>query len=239
VVVGLGFNRTPETANPGPEFLVPGLGNNGLDGVAIAASQLLYRNVHIALDGDFEVLPGVLGAVGAARSNVSELQLESFLPFLEMSGIDDVGMDVKVTFVAENPTVFPPTLSRTYLEALGFRQPGHGTHELPYTIGLSPDASHDLIGLVVERVNQVERNRQPVVDPLWRIYIPPDATSITIPATVSPFNGREEIRVTPWASSFRVPFDFDLFPTDLILRYRSAYSRDSYGGTYPVLMSPP
>ena len=239
VVVGLGFNRTPGTSNPAPEFLVPDLGRNGLDGVTITASQLLYRNVYIAIDGDFGMLPGVLSAAGAARSNVSMLHLGNFLPFLGVDGIDDVGMDVKVTFVAEDPTVFPPTLIRTYLEALGLQQPGYGTHELAHTLGLSPDASHDLIGLVVERVNQVERNRQPVVDPLWRIYIPPDATSISIPAAVSPFNGREEIRVTPWASSFAVPFDYDLFPADLILRHRSAYSRDSYGGTYPVLLSPP
>jgi len=237
VVVGFGLNHTPSASDRDPEFLVPSLRNNGLEGAAISVTQLIHRNNYDTKDGGCVILPGLVGMMSSVYSNAPEIQMEGSLPFLEIGGIADPGMDVKVTFIAEDPTVFPPTLARVYTEAAKMRPPVSGTHTTPYEIEITPAAGHHLIGLVVEKVDRVDD--EPVVDPLWRIYLPADTASVMLPDSVSPFKTGDEVQITPWASSFPVPFDYDLFQTDLILKDQAAYSEDSYRAYYQKQISFP
>jgi hypothetical protein len=237
VIVGFGLNYNPSSSDLMPEFLVPDLRNNGLEGAAISATQLSHRNNYDTKDDGCVILPGLVGTMGSASSNAPWIQMGDTLPLLETSGMTDSGMDVKVTFIAEDPTLFPPTLTRVYTEATKMRQPVSGTHETPDEIGITPDAGHQLIGLIVEKVDRVED--EAVVDPLWRIYLPADATSVILPDSVGPFQTGDEVQVTPWATSFPVPFDYDLFQPDLIIRNQAAYSEDSYPAFYRELTSFP
>jgi hypothetical protein len=226
VFVGFNFNRTPLSEQPSPRFLVPNLEANSLQGARINIVQTFMRNIIALPDGAFDMLPGYLGATTLLSSNAAQAQLSDFLPLLSPQNVPDAGLTVEVTFLAQDPTRFPPELTRTYAEAMDILVPQAGIHDLPGTVEFVADPNHDLISLVLGKVDRVGRDI--VVDHWWRIYIPAATTSITLPAEVSPFITGDEVWVQFQASSFRVPFDFDLFPAEMILRQKAASSADSY-----------
>ena len=232
VLIGFNFNRTPFSEQLSPKFLVPNLQANGLTGATISAVQLFTRNVVTLPDGTYEALPGYLGATAYSTSNAAELQLDDFMPLLDPGNVPDAGLTVKVTFVAENPTVFPPDLKKTYADAKSVPAPTAGTHDLPASVTVTVDAAHELIGLLLHKADRVE-DKYEVTDRWWRIYAPPSTTSIILPVAANPFSSGDEVWLGLFGASFRVPFDFDLFKPELILKKQAAHSKDSYALVKP------
>ena len=227
VLIGFNFNRTPFSEQLSPKFLIPNLQTNGLTGATISALQLFTRNIVTLPDGTYEALPGCLGATASSNSNAAELQLEDFVPFLAAGNLPDAGLNVEVTFVADDPSLFPPNLKKTYASAKGMTAPTAGTHDLPVSVTITSDATHELIGLLLHKADRINDTYE-VTDRWWRIFAPPFTTEIIIPAAANPFVPGDEVWLELFGASFRVPFDFDLFNPELILRKQSAHSRDSY-----------
>lgn len=230
VGAGFDFNITPLNTNLEPDFLIPNLAENNLTGTVIQAVQLYLRNVTTLPDGSYEELPGRLGVAGWSGSNTKTLPLPEVLPLLEPDSVPDAGMDVKVTFVTDDPTVCPPVLERTYTAATNMRAPQSGAHDLPATAAFTVASSHELVGLTLAKVDRVQPNQTEyeIVDSWWRIYAPRDTASITLPASASPFSTGMEVWLGFWASSFKTPFDFSLFTTRQILTGQRSHTKDDY-----------
>jgi hypothetical protein len=230
VGAGFDFNITPLNTNLEPVFLIPDLVDNNLTDTVIQAAQLYLRNVTTLPDGSYQELPGRLGVAAGSGSNTATLPLPEVLPLLEPDSIPDAGMDVKVTFVTDDPTVCPPVLTRTYTAAANMRAPQAGTHDLPATAGFTSTSAHELVGLTLARVDRVQpgQTEYEIVDSWWRIYAPPATASITLPASADPFSTGVEVWLGFWASAFKVPFDFSLFTTSQILTGQQSHTKDDY-----------
>jgi hypothetical protein len=230
VLIGFDFNRTPLSQNLSPTFLVPGLEANGLTGAGINIVQLYMRNVTTLPDGTYDALPGYLGATAYSTSNADEMQLAEFAPLLEQSGIPDAGFRVKVTFVADNPSVFPPNLEKTYADARTVTEPTAGTHDLPGSVSVTVDPSQDLVGLLLHKTDRIDNAGviDVITDHWWRIYAPPTVTEITLPASADPFGSGDEVWLGLFGAAFRIPFDFDLFNPELVVKRQAAHAKDAY-----------
>jgi hypothetical protein len=230
VLIGFDFNRTPLSENLAPTFLVPQLACNELTRAGINIVQLYMRNVTTLPDGTYDALPGYLGATAYSTSNAAEMQLANFVSQLESTGIPDAGFRVKVTFVAENPSVFPPTLEKTYAYAAGVNEPTAGTHDLPGSVTVTVDPSQEMIGLLLHKTDRVDNSGviDVITDHWWRIYAPTTATTITLPASADPFASGDEVWLGLFGAAFRVPFDFDLFNPDLVVKRQASHTRDAY-----------
>jgi hypothetical protein len=226
VLIGFNFNRTPFSEQPSPRFLVPQLETNGLTGATISAVQLYMRNVTTLPDGTYDALPGYLGVTTSSVSNAAELQMPDFVPLLVPGNVPDAGLTVKVTFVAEDPSQFPPDLEKTYADARDIPAPTAGTHNLPGSVTVTVDASHKLIGLLLHKVDRIDVYK--ITDRWWRIFAPPSATTITLPPAANPFASGDEVWLGLFGASFRGSFDFDLFNPDQIVKRQAAHTKDSY-----------
>ena len=56
----------------------------------------------------------------------------------------------------------------------------------------------------------------------------PSTTSIILPVAANPFSSGDEVWLGLFGASFGVPFDFDLFNPELIVKKQAAHSKDSY-----------
>ncbi len=93
-----------------------------------------------------------------------------------------------------------------------------------------------LLGLTLQRVDRVivDETEQTLTDSLWRIYAPSGTTSITLPSGAgNPFSSTNQVRLTFWGSEFATPFDFNLFPYDLIQNGQISVSEDGWDLVVP------
>jgi hypothetical protein len=234
IPIGFDFNRTPDHYHE-PTFLVPSLKSTGLSGTNVTAYQVFLRNKRSTIDGRNFPVPGKLGVSRTSMSNVGSMYLPGFFQQPTVDPLPDAGLDVKVFFEAENPTVWPdPIFERVYAMADGLGDPRPGINDLPGVLTLSGLADGEIIGLVVNRVDrgevwidEEEREKKEVflVDPTWRIYAPKGTTSIILPQ----MSTGDKVWITTWVSSSTGgPLDYDLFLTDQILGRQAAYAEDSY-----------
>ena len=230
VVVGFSFNYTRVVGEPRSEFLLPDL--NPTD-ASIAAMQIFARRPETLLFESDWVVPGELRSSSQSASLVQSLALPPFedLPALVPPPADS-SMSVDVTFVAQDPTMWPnPILTRVYATAAGISLPTAGVHELVYNLTESSLSQDMLKGVVLSRVDYAAAATY--MDPFWTVYAPAGTTDISLPASVSPFVSGDVVWITPFGSGFGVPFDYDLFPTDVLLGPLSRYSEDSYAVVVP------
>jgi hypothetical protein len=188
------------------------------------------RNVTTLPDGTYDALPGYLGATAYATSNAAEMHLAEFVPVLEPTDVPDAGLKVKVSFVAEDPSVFPPTLEKAYAYASGVIEPTAGTHDLPGSVTVTVDPSQELIGLLLHKTDRVDNSGviDVITDHWWRIYAPVTTTTINLPSSADPFASGDEVWLGLFGAAFRVPFDFDLFNPELVVKRQASHAKDSY-----------
>ena len=89
----------------------------------------------------------------------------------------------------------------------------------------------DLRGVVLSKIDYAAAITY--VDPWWRVYAPATAASITLPESLSPFTSGEDVWITPFGVGYDQPFDYDLFPVDILLGPMSQYSEDSWAVMVP------
>jgi hypothetical protein len=206
--------------------------------------QSYFRNAKPIPDGRYQAIPGRLTTQTSRRSISNELQIPGFLSTPIQSSVLDAGLEVKVVFVPEDPTIWPnPNIKRVYSMAEKMNSPIPGTHDLPGTLNISLPLESELTGIVVSRVDRADVHTEGdywdwegtlvIEDPLWRFYAPAGTISISLPPEFNPFTNGNEVWVTPWSASFSTPFEYDLFFTDQILGHMSSYSLDSYAVVAP------
>jgi hypothetical protein len=238
IPIGFDFNRTPDHYHE-PAFLYPSLESLGLSGASLVAHQVFLRNRRSTVDKRNFPVPGKLGVSSASMSDVGSLDLPGFIRQPAVDALPDAGLDLKVVFVTEDPTVWPdPAVERVYAVTDGLGDPLVGVNDLPGVLNLSSSAGGELIGVVVSRVDraevwideeETEKKEVVLVDPLWRIYAPGGTMSIPLP----PLSDMDTVWVAPWTSSVDGPFDYDLFLTHQVLGRQSAYTRDGYALIVP------
>lgn len=227
VLIGFNFNRTPIAAEPNPRYLVPPLGSTG--GAALSAVQLLVRYITTMPDGSYVSMTGHMGASARRASSVSMLELPAFMPPIDPGALPDAGFKVKVSIIPED--VFAECGSvvaeKTYAVATGMQEP-QASHALPASPSESGLTAAGLKGLVLTRVDWDQAEGAAYRDPMWRVYAPAGTTSFAIPQSQSPFTAGQEIWLQFWGGSFDAPFDFDLFPTDMLLRQQTVSADDDW-----------
>jgi hypothetical protein len=236
LVVGFDVHRTTDHTRE-PEFLVPSLRANALEGASITALQSYLRRAEPIPDGRYQAMGGYLSATSSLGSLSRELEMPGYLAQPVESSVVDVGLDVTVTFIPEDPTIWPdPVLTRVYSVADAMRLPVWSVNDLPEALTVSTDPDSNMMGIVLSRVDRIDvqieeshwEGELVVEDPLWRIYAPAGTTSISLPQEFNPFRIRNEVWVAPWAGSFSTLFDYNLFLTDQVLGHMSSYAEDSY-----------
>ena len=163
---------------------------------------------------------------------VATLQLPALttFPALDVPPAD-AGFNVRVVFETVDPTVFPPVLTRTYALAEEPIIPQAGRHDMIYSLTETTMTGESLKGVLLAKVDyEVEAT---YVDNLWRIYMPAGTTNITLRAGESPFLSGDYVWITPFGVGFGQPFDYDLFPADVLLGPMSQYSEDSWAVVVP------
>jgi hypothetical protein len=103
--------------------------------------------------------------------------------------------------------------------------PQAAANPLTYDLSESTLTGEDLKGVVLSKVDYAAATTW--VDPWWRVYVPAGTKNITLPAGESPFASGDYVWITPFGAGFGVPFDYELFPTDVLLGPLSRYSEDS------------
>jgi hypothetical protein len=232
VLIGFDFNRTPMIRTAQPRFLVPSLELAPLVGATVSATQLFFRNIITRPDMSYELLPGRTGVSSSSNSNVATLSLPEFFPPPSPGGLEDAGLDIDVSFLPDDPLADcgSVTFDQIYAVADYMLPPSSGAHDLPGSTSDSALQNRSLRGLVLGRVDRVMdgEEEQILVDNWWRIYAPAGSADMELPSQVSPFSSGEEVRMTLWGSEFSVPFDFDLFPFNQILRGQSSEVEDGW-----------
>lgn len=238
IPIGFDFNRTPYHYHE-PTFLIPSLKSTGLSGTKLAAHQIFLRNKRSTVDIRNFPVPGKLAVSSTSMSDTGSLYLPGFFQQPTIASLPDAGLDVKVVFEAEDPTVWPdPVFERVYAVADGLGDPRPGVNDLPGVLTFSGLADGEMIGLVVSRVDRAEvwideeeeeKMEVFLVDPLWRIYAPKGTMSISLPE----ISAGDKVWITPWTGSYDLPFDYDLFLTDQILGRQATYAEDSYALIVP------
>jgi hypothetical protein len=150
-------------------------------------------------------------------------------------GLPDAGFNVMVTFVPDDP-VAPcnsVTFERAYAVATQMKA---GSAAMPGSVDASDLPAENLVGLSLSQIDRVENAdglKFTVKDTSWRIYAPPGTASISIPAAASPFSTGQEVWLTVYGAAFDRPFDYDLFPLDLVTTRQVVQSEDSFSLTAP------
>jgi hypothetical protein len=217
VVVGFDFHRTPLTGPTPLRFFVPDPQSTG--GAAVNAAQLLARYITTMPDGSYATMTGHLGASTRSNNPASFLELPPLLPPPDPGQLPDAGFEVMIGLVPDDPLANcqSVTFEKIYAVATGMLEPS-GSQVLPdapVETGLS-DA--DLKGLVLGLAVRDPAEDAAYVDPLWRIYAPATTTTFELPAGACPFTAGQEVWLQFQGGGFTVPFDFDLFPNNMILR---------------------
>jgi hypothetical protein len=234
IVVGFNMNRTPLTDIRNPKFLVPAL--ESTEGASVGVSQFFLRNVTTMPDGCYLSMSGRLGTYASSGDTVTVLQLPPFLPppDPDLGQLPDAGFETVVGLIPEDPFAdcSSVTFEKIYAVATSMIEP-QVSSQLPGAISDSGLPNNALKGLLLSRVDRDLVEGASYEDRWWRIYAPPGTAPISIPTELSPFSVGQEVWVTPWASSFNVPFDYDLFLPDQILGPKAAYSEDSWAVIVP------
>ena len=235
IITGFNLNRTPISAQTNPVFLMPQVDLSG--GVAISGVQLALRYMKTKIDGSYEPVEGRLGSFADSTIPVTALSLPPMITPPTGGGLPDAGMNVLITFIPDDPIADcnSVTFKRVYAVASQLKAPAGGS-SVPATVDGSDLPADKLVGLILSRVNRVTSDAglvYTVKDNSWRIYAPPETTSISIPAAASPFTAGEEIWLSVFSAGFDVPFDFDLFPVDLITARQVVESEDSWALVAP------
>jgi hypothetical protein len=232
VLIGFDFNRTPLIRQTEPRFLVPSLDLAALAGATVSVTQLFFRNIVTRPDMSYELLPGRTGVSSTSSSNVATMNLPEFVPPPSPSGLADAGLNIKVSFVPDDPEADCGTVTFDHIYAVAdyMLLPSAGTHDLPGSTSDTVLQSRSLRGLELGRVDRVMDGdeEQILVDNWWRIYAPPGNASFELPSQVSPFSSGEEVRMTYWGSEFSVPFDYDLFSPNQIIRGQTSEVEDGW-----------
>jgi len=228
IITGFNLNRTPISAQTNPVFLMPQIDMSG--GVAYSGVQLAIRYLKTKIDGSYEPMEGRAGSFADSSKPVASLDLPPMIAPPAGSGLTDAGLNVMINFVPDDPTAGCASVSikRAYAVATQLK---NGTANLPGSVNSSGLTTGELVGVALSRINRVtdaEDNVYTVKDPSWRIYAPPGTASIAIPASASPFAAGEEIWLTVFEAGFDRPFDYDLFPVDLVTTRQTVQSEDSW-----------
>jgi hypothetical protein len=219
MVVGLDFNHTEHSTESESGLFVP-----AVEGASVTAAQFFMRNIDVAPMNEYRVVPGRFGTSTTSRSNKGLVILPAFAQ-PPSADWPDAGLEVEVTFVPEDPTRWPhPVILRVYSAAVGMLTPQAGIHDLPTELSGLGATGGDLMTLVVARVDRTDA---------WRLYAPSGTDRIVLPPSLNPFSSGDEILLTLQGQDFQVPFDYDLFPPDLLQRGPAAFSRDSYALVVP------
>jgi hypothetical protein len=235
VIVGFDFNQTPILNEDTPGVLVPSLGLPALQGASMTVAQLNMRNVVYMPDDNFGTPPGKLGTAAVTDLVAGSIDLYPFMAPEALGPQFDAGFDVEVIFMPKDSTVWPyPVMNRVYAEATRVNSPMNALPPpvLPSAITLSNLPDGNLRSVVISGVDR-DGDYYGFRDPLWRIYTPASTTIIPFTDDANPFSSGEEVWVSLEKSGFDVPFDYDLFPVDLILRQQAVYSEDSYALIVP------
>ncbi|MFC1654665.1 hypothetical protein ACFL2F_02565 [Myxococcota bacterium] len=231
VFIGFDFNRCPTSKKLTADFLVP---VEAMDGsVMLSATQMYFRNLLRTDLGPFWEIPGFL----TAQDRWTVMPATATLPpFTTMPSLDplppDAGLSVDVTFVPVDSTVWPdPVWQRVYARAIGLRMPQAVANPMTYDLTETTLTGEALKGVVLSKVDYAAAITW--VDPWWRVYVPAGTTNIALPAGDSPFGSGDYVWITPFGAGFGVPFDYNLFPTDVLLGPFSQYSEDSYAVIVP------
>lgn len=234
VGIGFDFNRTPYSSTLDPYFLVPPLDLPSLQGAGLTVTQMFVRKIVAMDDMSYMILPGQVAVATSLQSAASSAPLPAIFPVPAPDGLADAGLEVQVTFVPEDPLVWPdPVIERVYATATALAPPAAGTHALPAAASFTASPDADLIGLVLSKVHRDQESGDSLRDPLWRIYARPGTGQIELPAGAGPFASGDEVWLRFWSSGFEVPFDFDLFPTELLLTGQVQDSSDGYALVVP------
>lgn len=234
VGIGFDFNRTPFSTNLEPSFLVPALEQGSLQGASLTVTQMFVRKIEALDDMSYMIMPGTTGVATTMGSNTSTIALPPMLPLPAPDSLADAGFEVHVTFEAEDPTVWPdPVIERVYTTITGMVPPSAGTHDLPASVSFTASPDAGMVGLVLSEIHRVQDSNDALRDPQWRIYARAGTTDIELPADVGPFASGDEVWLRFWSSGFEVPFDFDLFPTELLLTGQKQNAEDSYAVVVP------
>jgi len=230
VFAGFEFDRCATHQNSGAEHLVP---VEALDGsIMLSATQMYFRNLRRTDLGPFWEMPGHL----AAQDRWAVMPATATLPpFTTMPSLDspppDAGLSVEVIFDPADPTVWPdPVWKRVFAQTIGLTMP-QAANPIAYELTESALIGEDLKGVLLGKVDYEAAITW--VDPWWRVYVPAGTTNITLPAGESPFGSGDYVWITPFGAGFGQPFDYDLFPTDILLGPMSQYSEDSWAVIVP------
>jgi hypothetical protein len=238
VITGFNFNQTPVLYREEPGLLVPSLNLPGLQDASVVVAQLAMRNVLVKPDGSFAWVPGSLGVSTTTGSAACGLDLPAFIAPAALGPQFDSGLDVAVNFVPEDPTEWPnPEMKQVYAEATGLLDPQSAfpVPVFPQAITLPDLEQGHLRSIVLSRVDRVEDwdGWKVLHDNQWRIYAPATTTAIPLEGGASPFSSGDEVWVYLETGGFAVPFDYDLFPVELMLRRQAVYSQDAYALVVP------
>lgn len=231
VVLGFGFHHTPRAAHPAPRLFHPPLSLTDLQGASLTAGQLALRGFVTIDDGSYRSVPGGQG-VAARKSAVSpSLVLPGWVPpgpLAELpSGPRDAGLEVTIRFDPEDPLAECEQTRFEHITAVatGLAEPAGGTHQLPDNLAPDTWPEGTLTSVLLARVDRVGEAR--LVDPFWRIYAPAGTTAVALPQDTGLPAGTE-IRVRALRGSFSSPFEYDLFPVELILRGQTRIVSEAY-----------
>jgi hypothetical protein len=244
-IVGFDIHRTMDHFREA-KINIPHLRQDSSQKVPILTSQRYFRGSGNVLNGRYQIYPGCLGSAGTVKRAFGPLYMPEFFPFLTQDSLPDAGIDVLVTFEVDDPTVWPnPSIERVYSTSIGMLSPTVGDHDLMDTLTISQPANSQLSSIVLSRVDHVEEWIEKswssdkiyfdvtLTDSLWRIYAPGGVPSIPLDPGQNPFSPGNEVWVSIGSRAFNVPFDYDLFPIDLILGRQTTYSEDSYAFVVP------
>jgi hypothetical protein len=227
VVVGFDFHRTPLTGPSALRFFVPDPQSTG--GASVNAAQLLMRYITTMPDGSYTTVPGHLAASARSEDPPGYLELPPLLPPPDPGQLPDAGFEVQIGLIPDDPLASCQTVTfeKIYAVATAMLEPSN-TQLLPAAPGETGLSQSDLKGLLLGLAVRDPAESAVYVDPLWRVYAPPDTTSFDLPAAASPFTAGQEVWLQFWGGGYTVPFDYDLFPTGMILREREISTDDTW-----------
>ena len=236
VVLGFSFNISPFSAEPTPVFLAPDL--NLMGATSLAGTQFFIRNISQLPNGRYQLLPGGSSASRAAASNVRTIDLPVFPTWPNLDEGLDAGIEVVATVIPDDPLAAcgQASITRTYATGQTMLGPNSGQHDLGTTLTVSNWGPTGMTGAQLSLVNRVDPGDGTQIDlrdRQWLFYIPAGSQSVVLPADGNPFTSGQEVWVSLFQAGFQVPYDHDLFSTDLLLERQASRASDDYALLVP------